>query len=147
VDLRKKMGAANKLWISGEIQDDVADSFRDARVAVEKKVNPLIEGTSLGAKTTEWAFIAIIRKEEHPYYNEVVKRSSRGKALEFRLKISHGEFASANPREQIHLLLRALGRSVTMMGKLDVPAETQSALKAVLSQAAADLVGPSPLIQ
>jgi hypothetical protein len=141
------MGAPSKLWISGEIQDDVADSFRDARIAVEKKVNPLIEGISLGAKATEWAFIAIIRKEDHPYYDEVVKKSSRGKALEFRLKISHDQFASANPREQIRLMLRALSRSVTMMGKLDVPAETQSALKAVLSQAEADLVGPKPLIQ
>jgi len=129
--------------MSGEIQADVEDTFRTARIAVENKVNRLIREISLGGRAEDWAFIAIIRQEGHPYYDEVVKKSSRGKALEFRLKISHAEFASASPKGQIHLLLRALLRSVMLMGKLDVSAETRNALNAALSSAEFELVGPN----
>ena len=133
----------SKLWISGEVQADVGDSFRRASNAIEGEVNQLLERISLGEKVQEWAYIAIIRKEDHPDYDEVIKKSSRGKALEFRLKIPHAAFASASPEEQIRLMLKSLSRSVTLMAELGVATETQSALRAALFRAEQDLIGSS----
>jgi hypothetical protein len=133
----------SKLWISGEVQADVGDSFRRAGNAIEGEVNQFIEGISLGEKVKEWAYIAIIRKEDHPDYDEVIKKSSRGKALEFRLKISHVAFASASPNDQIRLMLQSLSRSVTLMAGLGVATETRSALQSALLRAEQDLVGSS----
>jgi hypothetical protein len=124
----------SELWISGEIQADVDDSFRKARIGVESKLNPQIQGISLGGKVEEWIFIAIIRREDHPYYDEVAKKSPQGKALEFRLKIPHSEFVSASEEGQIRLLVKALLRSVMMMGQFGVSAETQMALSAALKR-------------
>src|SRR5271165_3145107 len=133
----------NKLWMSGEIQADVGDAFRKASNAVEAELNRLLEGFVFGGKVEEWAFIAIIRKEDHPDYDEVTRKSSRGKVLEFRLKIPHAEFASASPHEQICLILKALSRSVTLMEKLGVSADVRSSLSAVLSRAEQEMLGPA----
>ena len=136
------MSNHNKLWISGEIQADVGDSFRRASNAIEGAVNQLLPGISLPEKVEEWAFIAIIREEDHPDYDEVIKKSSRGKTLEFRLKIPHAVFISASANEQIRLMLQALSRSVTLMEGLGVPTETRNALQAVLFRAETALIGP-----
>jgi hypothetical protein len=137
----------SKLWMSGEIQADVAESFRKASNAVENVVNQLIEGVSFGGKIEEWTFIAIIRKEDHPLFDEVVKISSRGKVLEFRLKIPHSDFLSASQIEQTRLILRGLLRSVSLMEKLGVTTEIQDALRTALSRAEFELIGPDKASQ
>jgi hypothetical protein len=132
----------SKLWMSGEIQVDVNESFGKASNAIEGVVNHLIEDVSFGGKIEQWAFIAIIRKEDHPLFDEVVKKSSRGKVLEFRLKIPHTEFLSASPKEQTRLILKGLLRSVTLMDRIGLSAEIQDALRTTLSRAEFELVGP-----
>ena len=124
-----------KLWMSGEIQADVADAYRQARKTVETEVNRLLAEVSLAEKAKEWAFIAIIRGEDSPDYDEVVRKSARGKEFEFRLKIPHAEFLAASPAERVSLILKALARSVDLMGQLGVSTETQNALRAVLFRA------------
>jgi hypothetical protein len=101
--LHQKRG---KLWISGEVQADVVESFMTASHAIEGEVNQLIQGISLGENAEEWAFI-VIRKQEHPDYGEIIKKSSRGKSLEFCLKISHAAFASGGSRRAIRLMLQS----------------------------------------
>jgi hypothetical protein len=125
----------NKFWWSGEVQADVGNAYREAMKVIAAELNRLLDDLSFGEKAAQWAFIAIIRQEDSPDYDEVAKKSSRGKVLEFRLKIPHTEFLSANPSQRIALIFEALSRSVTLMGKLGVPTDTQSALRAILSRA------------
>jgi Immunity protein 44 len=124
-----------KFWWSGETQADVGDAFAKTMKAIASELNHLLAEVSLGGKVEQWAFIAIIREEDSPIYNEVVKRSSRGKVLEFRLKIPHAAFLAASPAEKIGLILKALARSVDLMGQLGVSTDTQNALRAVLFRA------------
>ena len=85
-----------KLWTSGEIQADVADAYRTARRVVENAVNEELRVTTLDGNIEEWAFLAIIRTQDHPDYNEIARRDARRKVLEFRLIISHREFVNRN---------------------------------------------------
>jgi hypothetical protein len=128
-----------KLWMSAEIQADVSDAYREARKAVQEEVNHLLEGVSLAEKAEEWAFIAIILNEQSSGYKEIAKRSEKGKTLEFRLKIPHSDFLAASPSQRIGLVFDALSRSIALMEKLGVSAETQKQLREILSQAEKNL--------
>ena len=123
-----------KFWWSGEIQADVADSYREAMKAVDVELNRLLEGVSLEGKVEQWAFIAIIRNEDSPNYAEIATKTSSGKVLEFRLMIPHAEFLVSSPRQKISLIFKALSRSVLMMEGLGVPTDTRRTLQAILSQ-------------
>src|SRR5262249_5180607 len=102
---------------------------------IEANINRLLDEVSLQDKADKWAFIAIIREEDNPDYDEVVKKSSRGKVLEFRLKIPHAEFLAASPEERVGLIFKSLSRSVDLMGQLGVSTDTQKALREVLFRA------------
>lgn len=124
-----------KFWWSGETQADVGDAFAETMKAIAAELNCLLADVSFGGKIEQWAFIPIILEEDNADYNEVVKKSSRGKVLEFRLKILHAKFLAASPAERIGLILRTLARSVDLMGQLGVSTDTQNALRAVLFRA------------
>ena len=133
-----------RLWTSGEIQADVFDAYRLAINVIEAEINRILRGMSLSEKVEEWAFLAIIRHEDSPDFDEIVRKSARKKTLEFRLKISHRDFASASRRGQIRLILAALERSVGLMDNLGVSRDTQDALLRVLSQVEQELVQKRP---
>jgi len=124
-----------KFWWSGETQADVGDAFAKTMKAIAAELNRLLADVSFGGKVEQWAFVPIILEEDSPDYDEVVKKSSRGKVLEFRLKIPHAEFLAATPADRIRLILKALARSVDLMGQLGVSTDTQNALRAVLFRA------------
>lgn len=124
-----------KLWMSGEIQADIADIYRETRKSVEAEVNRLLSGISLPGTAEKWAVIAIIRAEDYPDYDEIVKKSSGGKVLEFRLKIPHAEFLLASPRQRTRLLFEVLLRSVERMRELGISADTRHVLRALLFRA------------
>lgn len=124
-----------KLWMSGEIQADVADAYRNARKAVETEVNRLLAEVPLSERHEEWAVIAIIREEDSPEYGEVVKKSPTGEEFEFRLRIPHAEFLAATPAKRVGLIFKAVGRSVDLMGQLGVSTETQNVLRTILFRA------------
>jgi hypothetical protein len=124
-----------KFWWSGETQADVGDAFAKTMKAISAELNRLLADISFGGKVEQWAFIPIIREEDSPDYDEVVKKSSRGKVLEFRLKIPHAAFLAASPAQKIGLIHKALSRSVNLMGQLGVSTDTQKALREVLFRA------------
>jgi len=125
--------------MSEEIQADVADRYMEVRKALEAEINRLLTGVFVEEKADEWAFIAIVLEEGGPDYREIVKRSSRGKVLEFRLKISHDAFSVASPSERMRLIFKALHRSVELMQKVGVTAETRRSLRGVLCDAQKNL--------
>lgn len=99
-----------KFWWSGETQADVGDAFAKTMKAIAAELNRLLADFSFGGKVEQWAFIPIIREEDSPAYDEVIKKSSRGKTLEFRLKIPHAEFFAGSQNQRISLILHAFAR-------------------------------------
>lgn len=107
---------AVKLWMSGEIQADIGDEFREARKVVEHAVNEGL-GTNYGAGFTGWVLIAIIMEHAHPDYGEI-KRYRKKDGFELRLKIDHAAFKSASATEQQKLIASIVRRSITEMRTL-----------------------------
>lgn len=124
-----------KLWTSGEIEADVDDDYREVRKAVEAAVNRNLESIAIVEKAEKWAVIAIIRESDSPDYGEVVKRSSAGKVLEFRLKIPHDQFLNASKEQRISLMFDMLQRSIDLMHKLKVSPDVIEVLRNALMQA------------
>ena len=124
-----------KFWWSAETQADVGAAFARTIKPISAELNHLLADISFGGKAEQWAFIAIILPEENADYGEVVKKSSQGKVLEFRLKILHGEFLAATDADRGRLVLKTLLRSVELMAGLGVSTETQNALRSVLFRA------------
>jgi len=130
-----------KLWMSGENEGDIGNDARVARNVIEPVVNKFLESQIFFEKFEKWAFMSIILSEKFlPGFPEVAKISSKGKVLEFRVKISHGEFKMAAPLVQIEMTLDAMERSIDMMKNLKVSSESQRQLRVVLSQARKSLI-------
>jgi hypothetical protein len=127
-----------KLWISGEIQSDIADNYRLVRTRIENEVNAELESLTRSWEIEKWAFIAIIRSAEHPDYEEIARRSSRGKVLEFRLKIGYQTFKNSGPKAQELLIYEALRRTISLMDKLQLSPDRRE----ILSQIISGKVGP-----
>lgn len=122
-----------RLWLSGEIDRDVADYYRMSLISIEKKVNQRLENISLDAPYMKWAFLAIIRDEESPQYEEISRRNVKRKVLEFRLKIDHGKFLNCrDPSERELMVIKALKRSVDLMAKFNVTESDRNSLQKVL---------------
>jgi hypothetical protein len=129
-----------ELWMSGEIQIDVADQYRHARRVVEHKINSCIGKKVYGTALIEWAYIAIIRAEDSEDYDEVTKYWKKRKVAEFRLKIDYDAFRNGTPRDHVRLLSESLMRSLDLMreiGVVDVDLETlRKDVKSCLARAA-----------
>lgn len=124
-----------KLWMSGEIQHDVAEGYRQARLVVQSKVNERLQRIRLNTNLDQWAFIGIIRPDDHPDYQEVKKFDKRHRTIEFRLKIDHAQFLSGSHAERIVLIIQALRRSVDLMNALGVDSDDIDKLKSILMDA------------
>ena len=72
-----------KFWWSGEIEGDAFDPYREAMKTVESVLVGLLDGISFGPKIEQWAFIAIIRTEDHPDMMKSRRRPPKGKCLNF----------------------------------------------------------------
>lgn len=126
-----------KLWSSGEIDADVADSFREARKWVEAAINQLLSANDYGDGLDEWAFIAMINRPHIHGYKEVAKLARNKREAEFRLRVSHDEFLAGGEAERKRLLLSALLRSITLMptiGVADIDMDRLSADVGALAQ-------------
>jgi hypothetical protein len=107
-----------KLWMSGEVQADIAEPYRITSNAIEAEVNRLLATASLETQAREWDVISIILDERiSNQYPEVAKKSARGQSLEFRLSIPHAEFLEGSPSQRTSLIFGVLSRSVVLMGK------------------------------
>lgn len=118
--------------MSGEVMADVADAYRVARNAVELSVNERLMTLEFKTHFQQWAFIGILRPDDHPFYPEVFKK--RRKQLEFRLKFDHGEFANASSDEQQNLIIDALVRCVGKMREFGMDDDDCSQLVSLLTE-------------
>ncbi|WP_186183118.1 Imm44 family immunity protein [Burkholderia gladioli] len=124
-----------KLWMSGENEADIGDDARVVRNAIEPVVNQFMEGQVFSEGFEKWAFMTIILSEKFiSGFPEVAKVSSKGKVLEFRLRISHDDFKRASSVDKISMTIDALERSVGMMSKLKVSVESQRKFHGIIDQ-------------
>lgn len=119
---------------------DVADSYRECRKVIELAVNDLILTEAILPEIDKWAYIAIIRDEDHPDYSEISKKSSKGKVLEFRLKISHEKFLKASYSDRIAMVLDSLDRSIDLMSGLNISDDNRMRIRGILCKVRAGLV-------
>jgi len=137
-----------RFWWSGEIEGEASDPYRETMRAIVTVMCPLLEHVSFGNKAEQWAYIAIIRTDDHPDYDEVAKRTSRGKVLEFRLKIPYAPFISGTRNDRIRLVLRSLSRCISLMENLTIARDVQDRLRQIVLQAEYELLdGSEPRAQ
>ncbi len=129
-----------KFWWSGEIERDAAELYCETMRSIKSVICPLLEHVSFGNTAEQWVYIAIIRTDDHPAYNEVAKRTSKGKVLEFRLKIPFAPFVSGSRNDRIRLVLRSLSRCVSLMENLTITREVQDKLRQVILRAEYELL-------
>lgn len=110
-----------RLWMSGEIQNDIADAYRAARQSVQKTFNQEFEEKSFGPGLVELAYIAIIREIESDDYREIKRYSKKDKDVEFRLAIPHTACVQADPAQMLALVVDSVTRAVGMLGSLKIP--------------------------
>lgn len=119
-----------KVWMSGEVQADISDAYRNVRNRVEASLNLALNELSYGAGLQEWDFIAIIRNDDSPMeYGEVNRYDSRNKSCEFRLKINHAQFKTGNTQTRTSMLCDGLLRSLSMLESMNVPDLDVSSLR------------------
>ncbi len=108
------------LWMSGEIQSDIADAYRSVRKDIEAAVNDALRPGDYGKGLDKWVVIAIIREEDHPDFDEIKKYRAKERKFESRLKVSHGAFKAADAMGRCKLIIEMLLRSVADMRKIGV---------------------------
>ena len=119
---------------------DVADSYRECRKVIESAVNDLMLTETILPEIDKWAYIAIIRDEDHPDYSEISTKSSKGKVLEFRLKVSHEKFLKASNSDRIAMVLDSLDRSIDLMPALNISDDNREKIRDILCKVRAGLV-------
>jgi hypothetical protein len=118
--------------MSGEIDADVADAYRDTRRTIEKATNRELDQLELHTDARQWAVIAIIRSHDHPDYGEVTRRDESRGVLEFRLRLNHGDFLKGDRIQRAVAVIETLRRSTILMGDLGVSEADRRALSGVL---------------
>lgn len=102
-----------KLWIGGEIQADIADSFRDARNSVEKTINSYIRDKRYDLPLSSWDVIAIVRDDNE--LPETVDYSAKQQEMDFRLTINHEDFKRSGELERERLIYQMLIKSLALL--------------------------------
>lgn len=124
-----------KLWISAELDEDVAKKYLVTRNAIQNAVNDTIKGHTFKSHLKSWDVISIVMSDIG-FYEEITKKSKKDKSLEFRLRIDHDKFLKANQKKANQMLLQALGRAVDMMSELGVTDDDICFLKESLTKVA-----------
>lgn len=102
-----------KLWIGGEIQADIADSFRMARKTVEGLINNSLDQKKYALNLKAWDCIAVIKDDSD--FDEIVKYSPKKKEMDFRLKINYQEFKEGSNKIREKLIFNMLQRSLKLL--------------------------------
>lgn len=117
------------IWISGEVEEDVAEPYRIAAVTVRNVVNERISTKNYGDSILDWDLIGIVFAIETPGFPEIRRYKKQKKSVEFRLIIDHGRFRSESQQGQNELVLDALIRSVRIAKLMTIPSFDLDALE------------------
>jgi hypothetical protein len=107
-----------KLWISGEMDSILSDSFRVTRNYVEQNVNNILISKSYGEGISSWDIIMIVSKDKG---KEVYKYNKKNKETDIRIIVDIDKFKSSNSLGKKMLLLDALIYSLNKLMTLNIP--------------------------
>jgi hypothetical protein len=104
-----------KLWMSAEIQSDVADDYRSIRKPLEVAFNSRFGDEEYGLD--EFNYIAVIRAIESADFPEVCKFRQHEKSAEFRLRIPYTDFRQGDLLRKRVLVCDSLIRAIRMLSQ------------------------------
>lgn len=106
-----------KLWISGEIDSIVSDSFRVIRNYIEQNINNLLASNSYGDGILSWDVIIVISKDKG---KEVFKYNKKNKETDIHVVLDIDRFKMSNSLEKKMLLLDSLIYCVDKLSTLGI---------------------------
>jgi len=102
-----------KLWVSAEVESDVAEDFRLANNAIEDGLADFLKSKDYDLELDSLDCIAILRNDLE--FEEVHRYSPKKRDMDFRLVIDYHEFKKSNFDQQKCLILDMLVRAVSIL--------------------------------
>ena len=119
-----------KLWISGEIDSILSDSFRITRNYLEQNINNILTSKDYGSGVLNWDVIMIISKDKG---KERYKYNKINKETDICIVIDINKFKSFDALMKKILLLDSLISSLENLYTLNIPDFNYIELKKDLS--------------
>ena len=118
-----------KLWLSGEVEAEIGDSFRSVMNEVETLINEGILINYYGDGLIEWDVIFIITKEGG---KELFKYSKRKKGTDIRINVDYNGFKDSDFLGKRNKLLDGLIKSLDVLKEMNIKDVDWENLKADL---------------
>jgi hypothetical protein len=110
-----------RLWLSGELQGNVAEPYIDVARRLRNVVKPQLLSADYGQAVGEWALVAIVTSRQNNWLREAWQFIPPRGLAEFRLKVDYRAFLEASDAERHRLLYSALLRSCSLAESLKIP--------------------------
>ena len=110
-----------EIFISGEIESEVANVYRISTLAIRRAFNAQFTDRSFGSGLVEMTYVAIIIRLNSPSYCEVKKYSKKQRSAEFRLKIPLDTCLLADIAEMTQLAAASLHRAIVYLKEMKIP--------------------------
>jgi hypothetical protein len=108
-----------KVWLSGEVQADVAEACRVARNAVTEIAEAGLRDGEYGKGLLELSLICIVL-EDVDDFPEIKRYEKKNRIFDIRLQIPHTPFKLGDAHAQQHMVMYTLIRAVREMRSLGV---------------------------
>lgn len=102
-----------EIWIGGEVESDIFDSFRKTRKLVMEAISEAFKDRTYDISLNCLSCIAIIRNDSR--FGEIAKYCKKTCEMDFRLRIDHGLFLAGNTETRCKLFCSMLARSLDML--------------------------------
>src|SRR5947209_10178153 len=97
-----------RLWLSVELQNDVALSYTACVRHLRRILKPLITAADYGKSVVEWAFIGVLQQRETAAAKEDFQFFKPRGLVQFRLRIDYQAFKESDELDRSRLIFTAL---------------------------------------
>ncbi|MDX2045472.1 MAG: Imm44 family immunity protein [Chitinophagaceae bacterium] len=94
-----------KIWIGGEVDSDISESFRIIRNKIESAINYIISDKHYGDGLVSWDIIIVIKKNDGKFS---FKYNKRKKETDIRLPIKYDLFNNSTEKKRKEIVLISL---------------------------------------
>lgn len=102
-----------EIWISSEMDSDIAEEFRIANNELEDELKPFLASKQYDLELDSLDCIAILRNDKE--FEEIYIYSKKNRDIDFRLVINYGAFKSASFQRRKQLILEMVLRAVDIL--------------------------------
>ena len=111
-----------RLWLSGELQNDVAFSYTNCLRHLRRILRPMVLATDYGKSVCEFAFIGIVQQRDIPLFRESWQYFKPRGLAQFRMRIDHPAFKEADELDRSRLIYTAMLRAAAVAPSLHIEA-------------------------